>query len=604
MVKRAPTPPPADDEPHHLAVVTPYPPYANMLKHEELIAFIRWLACAMNGHHHHLYAVFHRPSAANMLVIEVSRDFPHFRHLLGAHKWADFVINPGPHRAIYTSNRTRLPAFTTLPIQMPELLKKQISFPNRMEAISLKGKNLAYTQVPVGSGLKKSSLPSHSPLQPIVLDDKPMNGTNAASTRTSSIDTTSKAESTVISTPASNISGTAVTVNGATLTWDFVDDDKGDIGTDLETKFDAEDEIDDYIANECMNGFAPFSAYSKVEENRESGTESHLSSIHPLLVDKNKPTCPSCGVLCKKSICRDYNSFVRRMEKKDADERSRQRMQNSRGRVRGNVRSRGHAKGGFGYRMEAIPTWPSVGKLSLLNSEERGEGIDKIESGSSTLSNNKIYGRNIEDNDDKTPVENAILRTTTSFSSTIQKAQTPNTESQNANQKPVISISSSSSCLNKIEPSPAIAWAKGNPITSKQSSLYVGTGKNNILDDGYFPALGAGSANGKVTHVQTTRSASATSVKPQAPTPGTTPFVGSNGLGSSGRPPVTSWAEIANSRARPATKPTVTSKAATVIPPPIGKVLTASVISSQEPLTISWEEVLKREMEVADFEEF
>ncbi|KIJ51238.1 hypothetical protein M422DRAFT_244419 [Sphaerobolus stellatus SS14] len=96
MVKRVPTPPPGDDEPRVLAVKYPYPPHPSLERPQELHALVWWLACAMGeGHHGDLYSVCHKPTAAEMVLIEVRRNFPGYRRLLGAHKWSDFVKQPG-----------------------------------------------------------------------------------------------------------------------------------------------------------------------------------------------------------------------------------------------------------------------------------------------------------------------------------------------------------------------------------------------------------------------------------------------------------------------------------------------------------------------------
>ncbi|KAF8515340.1 hypothetical protein BU17DRAFT_67931 [Hysterangium stoloniferum] len=96
MPKRPPTPPPGDDEPKYLTVCYPYPPQLNMEMPGEVIALVRWLACCM-GRSQDLYAVFHKPSTSSVVLIEVNRHYPDFRKLLGAHKWSDFVLNPGVH---------------------------------------------------------------------------------------------------------------------------------------------------------------------------------------------------------------------------------------------------------------------------------------------------------------------------------------------------------------------------------------------------------------------------------------------------------------------------------------------------------------------------
>ncbi|KAF7977947.1 hypothetical protein HWV62_11802 [Athelia sp. TMB] len=57
--------------------------------------FGRWVACAM-GTPDPFYAFFHKPSAPNMVIIEVKRDWDGFDRLLGEHKWDEFLRNPSP----------------------------------------------------------------------------------------------------------------------------------------------------------------------------------------------------------------------------------------------------------------------------------------------------------------------------------------------------------------------------------------------------------------------------------------------------------------------------------------------------------------------------
>ncbi|KAF8588848.1 hypothetical protein K439DRAFT_539396 [Ramaria rubella] len=100
MPKREPTPPPGDDEPRYLTICYPYPPHANMELPGDRLALARWLACCMGQDD--MYAIFHKPSAGNMVIVEIRRDHEGFRKLLGAHKWSEFVRNPGEHHSKVT----------------------------------------------------------------------------------------------------------------------------------------------------------------------------------------------------------------------------------------------------------------------------------------------------------------------------------------------------------------------------------------------------------------------------------------------------------------------------------------------------------------------
>ncbi|TFY82930.1 hypothetical protein EWM64_g1083 [Hericium alpestre] len=92
MVKRASTPPPAEDEPKYLTVVHPYPLCATMELFQDQKDFVRWLACCTGKDV--LYAFFHKPSAHDMVILEVDRYFDGYDRLLGAHKWSEFLQSP------------------------------------------------------------------------------------------------------------------------------------------------------------------------------------------------------------------------------------------------------------------------------------------------------------------------------------------------------------------------------------------------------------------------------------------------------------------------------------------------------------------------------
>ncbi|TFY66097.1 hypothetical protein EVG20_g4993 [Dentipellis fragilis] len=92
MPKRPKTPPPADDEPQYLTVVHPYPLRATMELIKDKKDFSLWLACCTGKSA--LWSFFYKPSAPDMVIIEVDRDFDNFKGLLGAHRWSEFLKNP------------------------------------------------------------------------------------------------------------------------------------------------------------------------------------------------------------------------------------------------------------------------------------------------------------------------------------------------------------------------------------------------------------------------------------------------------------------------------------------------------------------------------
>lgn len=94
MPKRVPTPPPGDDEPKYLSVVHPYARegYCNMELQQDRKDFAFWVACCIDKDA--FFAIFHKPSARDMVIIEVSRDCPHFDRILGEHRWSEFLNKP------------------------------------------------------------------------------------------------------------------------------------------------------------------------------------------------------------------------------------------------------------------------------------------------------------------------------------------------------------------------------------------------------------------------------------------------------------------------------------------------------------------------------
>ncbi|EMD33008.1 hypothetical protein CERSUDRAFT_143168 [Gelatoporia subvermispora B] len=92
MPKRAPTPPPSDDEPKFLTVAYPYPAQVYMELDEDQKKCAYWIACCIGQEN--ILAIHHKPRSPNMVIIEVRRDYPDFSRLLGEHRWSEFLKNP------------------------------------------------------------------------------------------------------------------------------------------------------------------------------------------------------------------------------------------------------------------------------------------------------------------------------------------------------------------------------------------------------------------------------------------------------------------------------------------------------------------------------
>ncbi|EIW54091.1 uncharacterized protein TRAVEDRAFT_132647 [Trametes versicolor FP-101664 SS1] len=90
MVKRAPTPPPADDT-RFFTVMNPYPqqPY---IAPQDTKTFARWIACVIGQEH--FLAFYHKPKSPNVVVIETSKFGPDFDRLMGEHRWSEFLRGP------------------------------------------------------------------------------------------------------------------------------------------------------------------------------------------------------------------------------------------------------------------------------------------------------------------------------------------------------------------------------------------------------------------------------------------------------------------------------------------------------------------------------
>ncbi|KAG1738266.1 hypothetical protein EDB19DRAFT_1714945 [Suillus lakei] len=91
MPKRIPTPPPGDDEPRYLTVVHPYvlDGHCNMELPKDRQDFARWVACCIDAKY--FYAFFHKPSARDMVIVEIARECPQLDRLLGEHRWREFL---------------------------------------------------------------------------------------------------------------------------------------------------------------------------------------------------------------------------------------------------------------------------------------------------------------------------------------------------------------------------------------------------------------------------------------------------------------------------------------------------------------------------------
>ncbi|EJD08189.1 uncharacterized protein FOMMEDRAFT_16648 [Fomitiporia mediterranea MF3/22] len=93
MPKREPTPELEDDF-KYFVVNYPYPLHARMDSISERHELAHWIASCIGKDD--LTAVYYKPSAPNMIIIEVIKACPKINAFLGAHKWHEFLRNPEP----------------------------------------------------------------------------------------------------------------------------------------------------------------------------------------------------------------------------------------------------------------------------------------------------------------------------------------------------------------------------------------------------------------------------------------------------------------------------------------------------------------------------
>ncbi|KAL5512578.1 hypothetical protein ACEPAG_3231 [Sanghuangporus baumii] len=96
MPKREPTPPLEDDS-KFLIINYPFPLHANMTIEKERVELAHWIASCIGQDN--LTAIYYKPSAPNMVIIEVMKDCPRLNALLGVHKWREFLRRPNPDQA-------------------------------------------------------------------------------------------------------------------------------------------------------------------------------------------------------------------------------------------------------------------------------------------------------------------------------------------------------------------------------------------------------------------------------------------------------------------------------------------------------------------------
>ncbi|EUC62573.1 hypothetical protein RSOL_423490 [Rhizoctonia solani AG-3 Rhs1AP] len=87
MPKREKTPSPGPEEPKFLSIFYAWPPHVTLEEEEESNKCARWLACFVGKDN--LYAMFHKPTSPNVIIIEISNELTNekMRNILGEHDW-------------------------------------------------------------------------------------------------------------------------------------------------------------------------------------------------------------------------------------------------------------------------------------------------------------------------------------------------------------------------------------------------------------------------------------------------------------------------------------------------------------------------------------
>lgn len=95
---RRPVKLPIEEDSTYLTIVHPYPLNTNLQLPTDRRTLALWLACC-TGKPDVLRAMFHKPKAAGMVIIEVDREFERFDALLGMHSWSEFLLEPTEEEA-------------------------------------------------------------------------------------------------------------------------------------------------------------------------------------------------------------------------------------------------------------------------------------------------------------------------------------------------------------------------------------------------------------------------------------------------------------------------------------------------------------------------
>lgn len=335
-------------------------------------------------------------------------------------------------------------------------------------------------------------------------------------------------------------------------------------------------------------------------ENEGSATSFQPHSVHPLLANKDKPSCPTHGAKCKTTICKDYSSFIRKSNKIYEQDMRRREIGNGlwRGK-RGGDRGTwvGGGRGGVKHKTVGRDKFGKANGTITVHARSRlPKAAPRIDEGLSDNEEDKVYSTATLS---KSLSQESNSALSTRSISSVRSASTYSASSTSEAPDTPPSMALSMSRTN--------AWANGNPLTAKRDRPFEENGKNGI-----FVAT-TGDKSDKPEQLDSLRRSGMTS-----PTFALSVKDALTGSSSSGkvnastsrantnlpegtrRPAsVASWAKVASQAPSPPRSAGSTPYERNTTPS-IGKVITSFDIRgsrSNAPLTVPWEDLMDKEVE-------
>lgn len=340
------------------------------------------------------------------------------------------------------------------------------------------------------------------------------------------------------------------------------------------------------------DGLLDFKTESR--ENEESATSFQPASVHPLLANRDKPSCPTHGAKCKTTICKDYSSLIRKSNKIHDQEKKRREMGNGLGRSKREEDRGTWVGGGHGSIKHKTAARDKFGKTNgavTISAHSRPpKAASRIDEGSSDNEEDKVYNT--------AALSESLSQGSNSVLSTRSISSVRSVSTYSASGTSEVPDTPPSRTLSM---SPTNAWAKGNPLTMKrdqpsgENGIFVAdTGdKSDKLDSLRGSGVTSPTFAGSVKDAPTGRSSSG-KVHVTASRANENPTEGTRRSAS-----VASWAKVASLAPSPPRSVGSASYERNA-PPSIGKVITSfdkRGPRSNAPLTVPWEDLIDKEVE-------